>query len=279
MEDNWEKDLPREQYQSFKKVNQSQPWFEVYDIGHEIYAIYEPYQFQEVISYLIKGQNKALLWDSGNGIGDMKQCISELWDKEVIVVNSHTHFDHIGSNYQFEKVNIFNHPQAIQTMEKGISQEIYDKEYAYDTYSKKSPIDYEPMHYRRCRYQTFEEGKIFDLGNRQFEVIYTPGHSLDSIMLVNRKEKLLFTGDTYYPAPLYCFTPNTFELYVKTMNKIAKEYYDYLLITSHNEPLREGKILKEVNDFFKKIQTKEIKPSIKEDLEIYIWKEYTLMKK
>ena len=66
----WEKDLPRAQWNTFKKIHQSQPWFEVVEVLPKIYAIYEPYQFQEVISYLIIGEQKALLWDSGTGIGD-----------------------------------------------------------------------------------------------------------------------------------------------------------------------------------------------------------------
>lgn len=278
MKRSWEKDMPRKQYQSFKKINQSQPWFEVYDIGHDILAIYEPYQFQEVISYLIKGKDKALLWDSGNGIGDMKQLVNELWDKDLIVVNSHCHFDHIGGNYQFDSVYVFNHPAMIQMLEEGVPQEVLDREYGEDTYSYQSPIPYEKMIYRRCTYQIFGEDMIFDLGDRQFKVIHTPGHSLDSIMLVNDLEKLLFTGDTYYPATLYCFTPSTFDLYVETMNKLAQDYTDYQLITSHNEPLRKGNILYEVSQFFNLIQNKMIPASITGNLEEYNWNGYSLLK-
>lgn len=274
----WEKDLPRKQYQQFRKIKQSQPWFEVYDLGHDIFAIYEPYQFQEVISYLIKGEEKALLWDTGNGIGDMKQVVSELWDKELIVVNSHCHFDHIGGNYQFDHVEVFDHPTMIEMLEKGVSQEVLDREYGPDTYSYKSPIDFEPMHYRRCKYHTFTEEKIFDLGKRRFEVIHTPGHSLDSIMLVDKENKILFTGDTYYPATLYCFTESTFDQYVETMKKLADKYSDYQLVTSHNEPLREGKVLKEVAQFFIKIQSKEIPVEYSGNLEKYEWNGYSLLK-
>ena len=39
MKRSWEKDLPRKQYQMFKKIEQSQPWFEVYDLGNQIYEI------------------------------------------------------------------------------------------------------------------------------------------------------------------------------------------------------------------------------------------------
>ena len=279
MKRSWEKDLPRKQYEQFKKIEQSQPWFTVYDIGHNVYAIYEPYQFQEVISYLIMGEEKAILWDTGNGIGDMKQLVNELWNKEVIVVNSHSHFDHVGSNYQFDVVHVFNHPTMIHIMEHGIDQEVIDSNYGPETYSYQSPIDYQPMSYRRCNYQTFDEDVVFDLGRRRFRVLHTPGHSMDSIMLVNDDEKLLFTGDTYYPAQLYCFTEGTFDAYVQTMVKLANLYIDYTLVTSHNEPIREGNVLKEVAEFFQNILDNKISYKEVGDLKEYEWKTLNLLKK
>ena len=47
------------------------------------------------------------------------------------------------------------------------------------------------------------EGTVFDLGGWKLRVIDTPGHSPDSIMLAEDNRKLLFTGDTFYPAALY----------------------------------------------------------------------------
>ena len=279
MKRSWEKDLPRKQYQMFKKIEQSQPWFEVYDLGNQIYAIYEPYQFQEVISYVIMGEEKAILWDTGNGIGNMKQLVKELWDKELIVINSHSHFDHIGSNYQFDKVYVFNHPTMIDIMEHGIGQDVLNQNYGPETYSYQSPIAYQPMSYRRCVYETFNEDVEFDLGRRRFKVIYTPGHSADSIMLVNDEEKLLFTGDTYYPAQLYCFTEGLFDDYVKTMDSLASKYSEYTLVTSHNEPIRNGNILIEVANFFKKIQNDEIACKVVGNLKEYEDEEFNLLMK
>ena len=33
----------------------SDPWFEVYKVVHAVFAIYEPHQSEETISYLIVG--------------------------------------------------------------------------------------------------------------------------------------------------------------------------------------------------------------------------------
>lgn len=269
----------RDQFKEFKEIPQSQPWFKVFDIGNDIIAIYEPYHFQEVISYLIKDKDKALLWDTGLGIGDMKKCVKELWDKELIVVNSHRHFDHIGSNYQFDKVMIFNHPEMIKTVTNKLDDELVKTEYALDQFTDDAPIKSFDYKFNPITFETFEDGHEFDLGSRCFRVINTPGHADDEIMLVNDKEKILFTGDEYYPAPLYCFE-DTFDKYIETMGILKDKYKDYTLITSHNEPYRKGTIFKDVYEGFLKIKNKEVKP-IKDlgEREMYKFDTFELIKK
>ena len=103
--DQWWDNLPRAAWSAFTKVEQSQDWYEVYELQPGLFAIYEPGQFEEVISYLFVGAEKALLFDTGLGIGNMRQVVAELTDLEPIVVNSHTHYDHVGGNYHFSKVH------------------------------------------------------------------------------------------------------------------------------------------------------------------------------
>ncbi|HMC30134.1 MAG TPA: hypothetical protein VKL99_04820, partial [Candidatus Angelobacter sp.] len=49
----WCKKLPRAAYSKLERVKVQDPWFEVYKIRPGVFAIYEPHQFEEVISYLI----------------------------------------------------------------------------------------------------------------------------------------------------------------------------------------------------------------------------------
>ena len=102
--DNWWDKLPSDAWARFEKIEQQQQWFEVYLITDGIYAIYEMGQFEEVISYLILGDKRALLFDTGIGVGDMKKLVSNLTDLPVTVLNSHTHYDHVGGNYAFDDV-------------------------------------------------------------------------------------------------------------------------------------------------------------------------------
>ena len=272
----WEKDLPRKQYEQFVKVEQSQSWFEVYDIGYDVYAIYEPFHFQEVISFLIKGNDAALLFDTGAGIGSMKKLVDELWDKELIVVNSHGHFDHIEGNYEFEMVNILDHPNTIMCLEQGLDAAAYAKEYAPETFSIYSPVQSIEMVHHRCNYQTFEVGHLFYLGNRHLKVILTPGHTKDSIMLVDETYRLLFTGDTLYPATLYSFGEEAIDIYANTMKKLASEYRNYTLVCSHNEPLRSGVMLEKAAKAFAEIIDENVEAKVTPEGKVYEFNDFNI---
>jgi len=53
--------LPRPAYATLEGVPYASDWFELYRVAPGVTAIYEPYQWQEVISYLIEGSDQALL--------------------------------------------------------------------------------------------------------------------------------------------------------------------------------------------------------------------------
>ncbi|PIV09417.1 hypothetical protein COS31_02425 [Candidatus Roizmanbacteria bacterium CG02_land_8_20_14_3_00_36_15] len=88
-------------------------WFTKKQIKPNIWAIAEFEHSEEVISYLILGNNKALLFDTGLGIKNIKEVILNITSLPIVVLNSHSHFDHVGGNKLFEK--ILNH-KIIKTL-------------------------------------------------------------------------------------------------------------------------------------------------------------------
>src|SRR5271168_251764 len=92
----WCRSLPRPEYKNFERVPLADHWFEVYKITPGVFAIYEPHQSEETIGYLIVGTQRALLFDTGMGIGDLKKIVKQLTNLPVAVLNSHTHDDHVG---------------------------------------------------------------------------------------------------------------------------------------------------------------------------------------
>jgi glyoxylase-like metal-dependent hydrolase (beta-lactamase superfamily II) len=79
----------------------------------------------------------------------------------------------------------------------------------------------------------------FDLGGRTIEVIATPGHTPDAISLIDRANGLLFTGDTYYPAPIWLFRPETdFDAYAASIRRLAALAPQIkLVLGAHNIPV------------------------------------------
>ncbi|MBR2746645.1 MAG: MBL fold metallo-hydrolase [Erysipelotrichaceae bacterium] len=246
---NWYDALPRRQYESFIRVESADPWFSVYQFRSNIYAIYEDKHFQEVISYLIIGEKKGLLIDTGLGIGDIRAVVNNLYDGEVFVTHTHTHFDHIGGDWQFDKVFIPDDPVAVNRARWGLSKQEVEDNMAEGCNCQPYPRGFNREEY--CikpanRYSLIRQGDVFDLGGISLEVIETPGHSPDSVMYLDRENQILFTGDSFYPATLYAHITHNdgsnsdFETYRRSMHMVAEKYSNCTLITSHNEPLRPG---------------------------------------
>lgn len=250
----WYQALPRPQYQTLEQVPSADPWFSVYRLRPDLYAIYESRHFQEVISYLIIGRDRALLQDTGMGIGNIRKVVDDLYSGEVVVVNTHSHFDHIGGNHLFPLVHILDHPVAIKRMKYGLPHDMVRQNLVGDSTILPYPEGFDPAtyHIEPCHYTAIQSGHIFDLGDKQLQVIATPGHSPDSLMLFDEANKLLFTGDTYYPATLYAHLDSpdgltsAVDIYRKTIHMIADRFSAYTVYASHNEPVRPGRVLTEV---------------------------------
>lgn len=242
----WKDAAPRAYYGKYEKVpiNNGQEWFEVYRLPGDVFAICEPRHFQEVNSYLIPGSDRSLLLDTGMGICDIKAVVTELYEGEILVVNSHFHFDHVGGNSQFDAIHIFDDPHAKAMADAGLSREGFGNQLDEDMFLFDYPKDFDPDHFKIEPYQIklIYDGYQFDLGDRSLKVIHTPGHSRDSIMLYDQKHKILFTGDTFYLGALYShfdcdeFGKSNPADYYKTMMSIPERYPDIrALYCSHND--------------------------------------------
>ena len=86
-----------------KKIDVADEWFDVIELPREVYAIAEPGHWQHVISYLIIGTKKSVLFDTGMGISDISAVVQKLTDTEIMVVNSHTHLTTSGMTGAFRK--------------------------------------------------------------------------------------------------------------------------------------------------------------------------------
>ena len=219
----WCKPLPRPEYKSLERVSIADPWFEVYKVASDTFAIYEPHQSEEVISYLILGHDKALLFDTGMGISDIRAVVTQLTRLPVTVLNSHTHNDHVSGNWQFDTIYSMDTDFSRQNAKGSVTDA--QAEIAPGEICGALPQNFDAKSYRVKPWhitQYVHGGDKIDLGGRSIEIISTPGHTPDAISLLDRANKLLFTGDTYYPAAIWLYRPETdYDAYAKSIARLA----------------------------------------------------------
>ena len=161
------------------------------------------YIFDEVNSvmmYLIVGEERALLFDTGYGFVPFRHLIDEVTDKPLTVVCSHGHDDHILGCFQFGEAWIGDGDLELCLSNDNPEQ----KEKQIISRRNKTPdIDalvdrdaYFATTLENCKFHIAHDGDVFDLGGLTLRVYAIPGHTKGSIGLYCPEKKAVFTGDT-----------------------------------------------------------------------------------
>ena len=269
----WCRNLPRPEYKTLDRVLPDEAWFEVYRVAPATFAIYEPHQAEETISYLIVGTKQALLFDTGMGIGNLKAVVARLTSRPIVVLNSHTHDDHVGDNWRFPFV--FGMDTAFTRASAKGSRADAQAEIAKDQICGALPRNFDPAKYETKPWKIslfVHDGFKINLGHRDVEIIATPGHTPDAISLLDRENGLLFTGDTYYPGEIWLYRPETnFPAYLASMNKLSTLAPEIkVVLGAHNVPIAKPAVLLATNAAIHAILDGKVQPqSAKADQAIY----------
>lgn len=257
MASDWPEALPRPGNQRLMRVQSGAPWFEVYQVDAGTFALLEPRHYEEVISYLILGGERAALLDTGMGIGDIRAEVERLTDLPVVVINSHSHYDHVGDNYRFAEVWAFGDDGEVACIERGLACAECAPFLSPGSYLDLPP-GFDPAAYEirpspvtrwLCHLETIE------LGGRTLTVHHTPGHSPGSICLLDSRDGLLFTGDAFYPGTLYAhFDDSDFDAYRSSLEHLVG-LLDQVshLCPAHNEAHVPKEMLSRALDGFERI--------------------------
>jgi len=175
-------------------------YFTVQSLGEGIYAIGEPRYYQQNYNYLITGNRRAVLFDAGPGYRDIRPVARALTDLPITFVPSHFHYDHVGNTVTFEHVAVVDLPYLRDRAPDGQLLLTFDEHLGTAEGFDAPVLEVD---------EWLAPGSQMDLGGRVLEVLYTPGHTEDSISLLDREAGLLFSGDFIYHGPLFAFLPNS----------------------------------------------------------------------
>jgi glyoxylase-like metal-dependent hydrolase (beta-lactamase superfamily II) len=145
--------------------------------------------------YLLEGRDRALLIDALTGAGNLRAFCRELTDLPVTLVNTHGHLDHAGGNFDFGECFIHGDDiPLIYEIEKSRRME-FVKNSMKNSGRDLCILESDFTDSRPLKTLPVADGHVFDLGNRNVEVIAVPGHTRGTIVLLDRETRLLFSGD------------------------------------------------------------------------------------
>lgn len=165
---------------------------QVAEIGNKTYVINE-YGLNAM--FLLVGDEKALLIDTGTGVFDLPLLIKTLTDKPVQVVLTHGHPDHAGAIGWFDEV--YAHPDDFEmaltlTYEgrRGYAESLLKMNPAAPV-TADDTVRFEKL----PKMLPMFDGETIDLGGRKVMVFETPGHTPGGLSFLDVRERIMITGD------------------------------------------------------------------------------------
>lgn len=146
------------------------------------------------LMYLVEGDERAALLDTGSGIGSLAACVCSLTDKPLIVLMTHGHVDHAMGAAEFADIYM------------NLKDTYIYEEHGIDAFRKAglvlmpegSPIPRESDWIPTAPIEAFKDlkgGEIFDLGGEQIEIYDCSGHTKGSVVMLLKQERALLLGD------------------------------------------------------------------------------------
>ena len=114
----------------------------------------------------------------------------------ALIINTHTHCDHIGGN------QIIQQKSGCDIALHKVGRYFIDTQDGWSTWWRYYNQEAE---FFKCT-KTLIDGDIIAIGPHKFQVIYTPGHASDGIVLYNSKDKILISSDTLWESDMAVMT-------------------------------------------------------------------------
>ena len=231
-------------------------WFTIDTIDEDTYCISEYRHWEETHCYLLVGEDRALLIDTGLGICNIYEEVRKLTDKPVTAIATHIHWDHIGGHQYFPDFcahaaelpwlqGAFPLPEdAVRRMAADRCQ--LPEGFKLDTYTI----------FQGTPSRLLEDGDLIDLGGRALQVLHTPGHSPGHLCFYEDATGYLFTGDLVYKGTLLAYYPSTDPAaYLASMERVAALPASRVFPGHHSLDIQ-PEILVRIRDAFRSLEAR-----------------------
>ena len=205
---------------------------------------------------LIEGRERAILFDTGYGMEDVKAFAGTLTDKPLTVLLSHGHHDHMLGARWFEKTFLCREDLEEFRERTGEGQRTKVRKQAQDQ-GVAVPEDFMTAPIALPEDILFTETagpyerRREETGGLEVQIIKVPGHTPGSIVLYVPEHDLLLTGDDWNPCTWMWFptsaAANVWRDRMKELIRTLEEESGREIrhvICSHQPMMREGRELK-----------------------------------
>jgi glyoxylase-like metal-dependent hydrolase (beta-lactamase superfamily II) len=178
-------------------------WFRRRELTEGLTVYDEPFvhSFFRANMFRLRGRDRDLLVDTGMGLVRLSEAIDTTRGKPLLALATHIHVDHVGSLNEFaERAGPAVSAAAFAEMDDALTYADMYRELA-EPVSRLPAPDWQVAAYGIAPAPlttVLAEGDVVDLGDRQFRVLHLPGHSPDSIGLLDERDGLFFSGDAIY---------------------------------------------------------------------------------
>ncbi len=184
-------------------------WFTIDKIDHTTYIISEYRHWEETHCYLLIGNERCLLIDTGLGICNIDTEVRKLTDKPVTAIATHIHWDHIGGHKYFP--DFYAHKDELDWLNGKFPLSIETiREMVLDRCDPPEGFDVNAYEiFQGTPSRVLCGGEVIELGGRKVTALHTPGHSPGHLCFWEQDRGYLFTGDLIYKDTLFAYYPST----------------------------------------------------------------------